>query len=117
MTATGYIRAIFVKEDGTTIRDQEYFDRQKEAIEKYAAEHGCVVRNWIEERAKHVAWEALFDSPTDGVIIVYSADRVTRDVEGFIKAKDDLATRGVELLTVEEIHPILQALADELASK
>lgn len=106
MKATGYIRSRTIDENGNAVLNVISRDRQREAIERYAADNGYEIEHWVEDGGGHVGWEWLMKYAPDEAIIACSADRFTRDGYKFYAMREELKGHGVRLVLVNETTPM-----------
>lgn len=116
-TAVGYVRV------STQEQDEKYGkDAQRDAITKYATEHGFTIVAWYEDVVSGVSDErpelnkVLYGdeimNPPFQAVIVFKSDRLARDTKLYFYYLYLLEKKGVKLISVEEEFGGDQAFAN-----
>lgn len=103
----GYVRI------STTGQDDKFGkEAQKEAIIKYASEHGIKIVQWFVDVVSGVKehrpnWDAILynedvANPPYDCVVVFKSDRVARDIKLYFYYLYQLETKKVELISVNE---------------
>lgn len=107
MKAIGYIRVSTMEQ-----LDKFGVDVQKEAIAKYAQEHGYEIERFLvdsvsgvlEERRQWnvIMQESIITNPPYEAIITFKSDRVARDIKLYYYYFYQLEKRNIKLISVQE---------------
>lgn len=121
MKAIGYIRV-------STNEQLDKFgaDAQKEAITKYAQEHGYEIERFLvdsvsgvkEEREQWnvIMQESVITNPPYEAIIAFKSDRIARDVKLYYYFFYQLQKRNIKLISVQEDFEAMGEFADVIRS-
>lgn len=117
MKAIGYVRVSTMEQ-----LDKFGVEAQKEAISKYAKEHGYEIERFLvdsvsgvmEERREWnvIMAESIITNPPFEAIITFKSDRVARDIRLYYYYFYQLEKRNIKLISVQEDFEAMGEFAD-----